>query len=274
MRRSTRSLVTSLVVATVASACPAVACSTFLDISGDVPVEPPPPPGVDGSGDAAPIDGDAAGPDAEVDAEAGVADVFDAGCGAVVAMDFSSATLPGQVTEISDPGSTVVYDLSGVGGTRAMHVTVPLGNTTAGLVVNVQALGRDGAKACAISCGFDVKLVQRGAAAIELTMAGSLASGSANISHSSTFTYFSRSGNGVEAPDLGTLGQGVFTHTAIDISPAPSAPFTGRGAVSGMTSTKPLAFFPVSAHIGIEKLANDPTVEAVVDNVLCRSRLP
>lgn len=269
-------LATSLALATLISAIGSavVACGTLLGTS-DGSIDSP-PIAVDAAEAA---DGPAPPPDARADADAdtGIADapmdVVDAGCGAVIATDFSSAVLPPQAMELKDVGSTLVYDMTGVGGTRAMHLTVPDGNTTAGLLINLQALGRDGAQACAVSCAFDIKLLRRGTAAVELTMQGGVGAPSANVSHNSTFTYFSRSGNLVEAPDLGPLGNGGFTRVKMDVSPG-TLPVTGRVTVGGATDTKDLAFFPEVARIGIEKIAASLVVEAIIDNVVCRSRLP
>jgi hypothetical protein len=229
---------------------------------------------IDGDGDASSSDGDAsAGTDASSDApfDAPV-DVFDAGCGAIITTDFTAVALPPQANQYIDgTGSTLTFDTAGVGGSRAMHVTVPVGGTGAGLNLNVQALALDGAQSCAITCGVDVKLVKRGGAATELVVQGTALS--ANISHSSTFTYFSRTEAAPEAPDLGSLPLGAFAHLEIDVS-GTAAPFAAKGALGASTSAKALMFFPVSARFGIEKIAADPEVEAIIDNVVCRSRRP
>lgn len=265
---------TCLLAATIAGSSAVVSCGTLLGTDSD-PVVSPPRADADADEGATPSSdaGDAALEDVRdtgiVDA---APDVFDAGCGAAVAIDFSSPVLPGQVTESNDPGSSLAYDLSGVGGTRAMHVTVPGGGTNAGLVINVQQLGHDGAKACAVSCGFDIKLVQRGTIGTELVMAGPNGTAFVRLSHDAAFTYFSRSGAGEEAPNLGTLGLGAFTHVEVLANPAP---LMAKALVGSNTDTKTVTFFPVSARIGVEKVGSDvSTVEAIIDNVLCRSRLP
>jgi hypothetical protein len=194
-------------------------------------------------------------------------DTSDAGCAAVIATDFTSGSLPAFVTESKDvTGSSITYDMTGVSGTRAMRVRVPVTGTHAGLVIHVQGLGADGARACAIACGFDVKVLLAGAAAIELTMEGPASL--ATISHSSTFTYFSRSGMGLEAPDLGTLGPSAFKHVELDIDAT-----MGKATLGEVTNTKTLSLSPVSARVGLEKTLGDPEVEAIIDNVSCRSRL-
>lgn len=203
----------------------------------------------------------------------GSSDVFDAGCGQAIAVDFTKG-LPPQASETKDAiGSTLVYDMTGVGGRRAMHVTVPLGATHAYVTINIATLASDGAKACPVACGADVRLLKRGspgATTTELTMLGASV---ATIAHSSTFTYFSR-GALPEAPDLGPLSPaGAFTRLALSVS-GTVAPFAGVGSVGAATNTKTLGFFPTSARIGLEKAAADPEVEAIFDDVWCRSRLP
>ncbi len=242
-------------------------------------------PGLDGSDDGT-VDGskpDApkdAPTDTKVDGDAGTDVVtVDSGCNQKIATDFNNAAagLPPQVTQFVDgTGSTIIYENIGVGGSRAMHVTVPVGSTTAGLTINISSLANDGAKACAITCSVDVKILTRGGSVEnrDLVVQESAGAGPfAVIAHSGLFSYFSHGGAGLEAPDLGTIGNGLFTSISIDVS-GTVAPYTGRGAVGANTSQKTLTFFPASAIVGLSKASADPAIEAAFDNVLCKAHVP
>lgn len=197
----------------------------------------------------------------------------DAGCGATIATDFGAVALPPQITTSTDGVSTIVFDNMGVGGSRAAHLTVPVGAKAAEILVNIASLQTDGALQCAVTCSVDVRLIQRGVNAEVRLLTMEQSAGAPNfvsLIHSNTFTYFSRSGMGVEAPDLGTTGNGVFTTLSIDVS-GNAAPFTGKGSVGATTNTKPIAFDPTSARVGIAKVDTDPVVEAIFDNLVCRS---
>lgn len=280
-----------LAIAALAT-CAVFGCASILGLDEVTEVDPNDEGGTDANttNDAEVVDGavvdvnirdggaDArdARPDAMTD---GGVDASDAGCRQVIQTNFTAVALPPQAVESKDAlGSTIVYDMTGAGATRGMHVTVPLGATNAGLTVNIASLRNDGAKVCAVTCGVDVTLVQRGAPAgqsYEMIMVqglGTLAA-SANISHSNNASYFSI-GLGPDAPDLGTLSPAAaFTRISIDVTGA-AAPFTTTGAVGAASNAKALTVFPDTVRIGLEKIATDVAVEAVFDNLDCRSRLP
>jgi len=232
----------------------------------------------DASSDGSKLDGAADARDARADAASdGGVDASDAGCGQIIQTDFTSATLPTQAVETKDVLSTIAYDMMGVGGTRAMHVTVPPGGTSAGLTVNIASLRNDGIKTCAVICGVDIKLVERGAPAgqiYEMIMVeGAGSRNSVNISHSNNASYFSVVAGSFKN-NLGTLSlAGAFTRASIAVTGA-AVLFDGTGTVGAVSNTKTLTFFPDSVRIGLEKIAIDVAVEAVFDNLVCRSRLP
>jgi len=204
------------------------------------------------------------------DAEAGP---VDAGCTGTIATDFANVVLPAQITQVTDGIATITFDNMGVGGTRAAHITAPMGAKSAELVINISSLQTDGAKQCAVACSVDVQLLQRGGNAEVklLVMEQTLASANfAALIHSNTFTYFSRAGMGLEAPDLGTTGNGAFSTLAIDVT-GNAAPFSGKGSLGATSSTKQLTFDPQSARVGIVKLDTDPAVEAIFDNLSCKA---
>jgi hypothetical protein len=239
------------------------------------------------AGDAGPADSfsgggsdggaDSSGGDAGSDAQPGDAGdaspAFDAGCGRVIGTDFNSPALSSELTVTVDGTGTVTFENSGVGGTRAMHATIP---TTTGLVagidVDVHTLVADGAKSCGVICGADLKLLQRGgpsALTHIVTMQGAGAGNDAHISHSNTFSYFSK-GTGPDAPDLGPISSLVFTHVEIQMVGAPPS-VVGTGMVGTVGNTKTLPFLPSKARIGLERINGDPAVEAIIDNLFCRS---
>lgn len=201
------------------------------------------------------------------------ATVVDAGCTGTIATDFANVVLPAQITQVTDGIATIAFDNMGVGGTRAAHMTAPVGAKSAELVINISSLQTDGAKQCAVTCSVDVQLLQRGGnAEVKLLVMESTLSAAtfAALIHSNTFTYFARSGMGLEAPDLGTTGNAVFSTLSIDVS-GNAAPFSGKGAVGATSSTKQLTFDPQSARVGIVKLDTDPLVEAIFDNLSCKA---
>ncbi|MBS2015362.1 MAG: hypothetical protein JST00_20915 [Deltaproteobacteria bacterium] len=249
---------------------PGEEAGTETDATTDVASDGPKPDGTttDGGTDAradAPTDAPR-----DVDADARP---VDAGCGATIGTDFGAAALPPQITTSSDGASTIVFDNMGVGGSRAAHLTVPMGSKTAELLVNIASLQTDGALQCAVTCSVDVRLLQRGVNAEVRLLTLEQSAGAPNfvsLVHSNTSTYFSRSGMALEAPDLGTTGNGAFTTLSIDVS-GNAAPFTGKGSVGATTNTKALTFDPTSARVGITKVDTDPVVEAIFDNLVCRS---
>jgi hypothetical protein len=283
-----------------AAACAAIGCASLLGLDEVFEADPSADTGpggeaaidTGGGGDGNPnvesgtdalvdarVDADA-GKDADADADADGAidapvDAFDAGCKQTISIDFSAAALPAQATEFKDAlGSTIVYDNTGVGNTKAMHVTMAAAGTNAGLTINLAQLANDGVKACAVTCGFEVKLLQRGAAAQEtLELKLQNAAAFATIGHSNTFTYFTVGAGGFAAPDLGTLSPAAaFTPVSVDVAAA--NPFNGTALVGAVSNVKALNFYPTSARIGLEKVSGANVVEAVFDNILCRSRLP
>lgn len=293
-RRRSRTILVPIGVAlaVIAPACAVFGCAGILGLDEVTAVDPNADgAGGDGTTNEGSIPEDDAATDARFDARADArdarsdatdapADVFDAGCNQVIQTDFTSVMLPPQATETKDVlGSTIAYDTLGVGGTRAMHITTPLGGTNAGLTVNIASLRNDGAKQCSLSCSVDVKLVQRGGAAAqtyEMVMVQALGavSTTANISHSNNSTYLSI-GVGPDAPDLGALSPAVnFTRIVLDVSGA-ATPFTVKGTVGVTSNTKAtLTLFPDTVRVGLEKVITDVDVEAVFDNLVCRSRLP
>lgn len=173
-----------------------------------------------------------------------------------------------------------MFDKNGFGGSSAMHVVVAPNTGTYGLLqFNIDKLVSDGkpdaVTRCAVTCSVDVKILQRGKASTNTRILTLLTPGTEipNITHSSTFSYFSRSAT-PEAPDLGAIGNGAFSHLQIDVDPSMTG-ITGSALVDAKGDTKTLAQMVYAVEIGLHKsAADDQPLDAVFDNVLCKARPP